>query len=97
MPRCTGAPGKPSSQFGAEPSSERVCVDRNRLTGGGVTAGVDLGIAVAGQWAGESMGRVIELLLEYAPQPPYGTGRPDLADAQTLGSCARGVAAGDDR
>jgi len=71
-------------QFGAEPSSERVCVDRNRLTGGGVTAGVDLGIAVAGHWAGESMGRVIELLLEYAPQPPYGTGRPDLADAQTL-------------
>jgi len=30
------------------------------------------------------MGRVIELIMEYAPQPPYGTGRPDLADAQTL-------------
>jgi cyclohexyl-isocyanide hydratase len=71
-------------QFGAEPSSDRVCVDRNRLTGGGVTAGIDFGIAVAGQWAGESKGRVIELLLEYAPQPPYGTGRPDRADAQTL-------------
>ena len=72
------------SQFGAEPSSERVCVDRNRLTGGGVTAGIDFGIAMAGQWAGESMGRVVELLLEYAPQPPYGTGRPELADPQTL-------------
>ena len=71
-------------QFGAEPSSERVCVDRNRLTGGGITAGVDFGIAVAGYWAGESMGRVIELIMEYAPQPPYGTGRPDLADGQTL-------------
>jgi len=71
-------------QFGAEPSSERVCVDRNRLTGGGITAGVDFGITMAGQWAGESMGRVIELIMEYAPQPPYGTGRPDLADAQTL-------------
>jgi cyclohexyl-isocyanide hydratase len=71
-------------QFGAEPSSERVCVDRNRITVGGITAGVDFGIKVAGQWAGESMGRVIELILEYAPQPPYGTGRPDLADAQTL-------------
>jgi cyclohexyl-isocyanide hydratase len=72
------------SQFGAEPSGERVCVDRNRLTGGGITAGVDFGIAMAGQWAGESMGRVIELIMEYAPQPPYGSGRPDLADAQTL-------------
>ena len=84
------------NQFGAEPSSERVCVDRNRITGGGVTAGVDFGIKMAGQWAGESMGRVIELIMEYAPQPPYGTGRPDLADAQTL-AAARGDATGDDR
>jgi cyclohexyl-isocyanide hydratase len=61
-------------QYGAEPSGERVCVDRNRLTGGGVTAGIDFGIAVAGQW----------LVLEYAPQPPYKTGHPDLADPQTL-------------
>jgi cyclohexyl-isocyanide hydratase len=72
------------SQFGAEPSNERVCIDRNRLTGAGITAGVDFGIAVAGHWAGESTGRLIELIMEYAPQPPFGTGRPDLADAQTL-------------
>ena len=72
------------SQFGAEPSNERVCIDRNRLTGGGITAGVDFGITMAGYWAGESMGRVIELIMEYAPQPPYGSGRPELADAQTL-------------
>jgi cyclohexyl-isocyanide hydratase len=30
------------------------------------------------------MGRVIELIMEYAPQPPYGSGRPELADTQTL-------------
>ncbi|MDN5939254.1 MAG: DJ-1/PfpI family protein [Salinisphaera sp.] len=71
-------------QFGAEPSDERVCIDRNRLTGGGITAGVDFGIAVAGHWAGSDVGKVIELTMEYAPQPPYGTGRPDLADEQTL-------------
>jgi cyclohexyl-isocyanide hydratase len=72
------------TQFGAELSDERVCVDRNRITGGGITAGVDFGIAVAGRLAGDGMGRVIELIMEYAPQPPYGTGRPDLADPQTL-------------
>src|SRR5262245_66000698 len=72
------------TQFGAEPSSERVCVDRNRLTGGGITAGVDFGITVAGHWAGESVGRVIELIMGYAQQAPYGTGRLDLADGQTL-------------
>ena len=71
-------------QFGAEPSGERVCINRNRLTGGGVTAGVDFGIAVAGHWAGESMGRVIELIMEYAPQPPIWDGPHDLADPQTL-------------
>jgi hypothetical protein len=49
-----------------------------------ITAGVDLGIAIAWKWAGENMGRVIELITEYAPQPPYRTGRPDLADAQTF-------------
>jgi len=72
------------SQFGAEPSDERVCIDGNRLTGAGITAGVDFGIAVAGHWAGDGAGRLIELIMEYAPKPPYGTGRPDLADAQTL-------------
>jgi cyclohexyl-isocyanide hydratase len=79
------------TQFGAEPSSKRVCIDRDRLTGGGVTAGIDLGIAVSGHWAGENMGRVIELILEYAPQPPYGTGRPDLADPQTLAAARTAV------
>ena len=72
------------SKFGAESSSERVCIDRNRLTGGGVTAGLDFGIALAGRWVGDDTGRVIELLLEYAPQPPYGSGRPELADPKTL-------------
>lgn len=74
------------SQFGAIPSDERVCIDRNRLTGGGITAGIDFGITLAGLWAGENIGRTIELIMEYAPQPPYGTGRPDLADAKTFES-----------
>src|SRR5258706_12848326 len=72
------------SQFGAEPSGERVCIDRNRLTGGGITAGVDFGIKMAGHWAGADTGRVIELIMEYAPEPPYGSGRPEPADAPTL-------------
>jgi cyclohexyl-isocyanide hydratase len=71
-------------QFGAELSTERVCIDRNRLSGGGITAGIDFGIAVAGRVAGEDAGQVVELIMEYAPQPPYGTGRPELAQPQTL-------------
>lgn len=70
--------------FGATPVHERVVIDRNRCTGGGVTAGVDIGLTIAGLLAGEDMGRVIELILEYNPAPPFGTGHPSVADDQTL-------------
>lgn len=70
--------------FGATPVHERVVIDRNRCTGGGVTAGVDIGLTLAGILAGEDMGRVIELILEYNPAPPFGTGHPSIADEQTL-------------
>lgn len=70
--------------FGAIPVQERVVIDRNRCTGGGVTAGVDIGLTVAGMLAGEDTGRIIELILEYNPAPPFGAGHPTLADPQTL-------------
>jgi len=69
--------------FGAIRSDQRVCIDRNRLSGGGITSGIDFGLTVAGQWAGETVGKTLELILEYAPEPPFGTGRPELADAAT--------------
>lgn len=70
-------------QFGAEVSDQRVCIDRNRATGGGITAGVDFGLRMMGHWLGDPQAKVVELLMEYAPQPPYGCGRPELADAAT--------------
>jgi cyclohexyl-isocyanide hydratase len=72
------------SLFGAIPTDERWVIDRNRATGGGMTAGVDFGLAMVGQIAGEATGRVAELAFEYAPKPPFGTGRPELADPATL-------------
>jgi cyclohexyl-isocyanide hydratase len=72
------------SLFGAIPTDARFVIDRNRATGGGMTAGVDFGLAMVGHIAGEPVGRVAELLFEYAPQPPFGTGRPELAGPATL-------------
>ncbi|SDO70593.1 DJ-1/PfpI family protein [Afipia sp. GAS231] len=72
------------SLFGAIPTDARYVIDRNRATGGGMTAGVDFGLAMVGHIAGEAVGRVAELCFEYAPQPPFGTGRPELADPATL-------------
>jgi len=77
--------------FGAIPVHERVVIDRNRCTGGGVTAGVDIGLTLAGLLAGEDMARVIELVLEYNPAPPFGTGHPTLADQATLDMARAGA------
>ena len=72
------------AKFGAKPNPGRVVIDRNRATGGGMTAGVDFGLQMIAHWKGEAAGRLIELLLEYAPEPPFGAGRPELAMAETL-------------
>jgi len=75
--------------YGAIPDPSRVVIDRNRATGGGMTAGVDFGIAMVGQIVGPEFGRVVELLFEYAPSPPFGTGRPELADAATVAAATK--------
>lgn len=79
--------------FGATPVHERVVIDRNRCTGGGVTAGIDIGLTLAGHLAGEDLARVIELILEYNPAPPFGTGHPTLADQATLDMAGAGAVA----
>ena len=79
--------------FGATPVHQRVVIDRNRCTGGGVTAGVDIGLTVAGKLAGEDMAKVIELVLEYNPAPPFGTRHPSLADPTTLDLARAGAEA----
>ncbi|KQU86409.1 hypothetical protein ASD00_31470 [Ensifer sp. Root31] len=70
--------------FGATPTDARWVIDRNRATGGGMTAGVDFGLAMVSHIVGVEHGRLVELIFEYAPQPPHGTGRPELADSTTL-------------
>ena len=70
--------------FGAIPVAERVVRDRNRISGGGVTAGIDFGLAVAAELAGEEVARTIQLMLEYDPQPPFDSGSPEKAGAERV-------------
>ncbi len=70
--------------FGAEPVSERVVIDRNRITGGGVTAGIDFALTLAAKLKDESYAKGVQLMMEYDPQPPFNSGRPDLAEADTV-------------
>ena len=67
--------------FGAEAVDERVVIDRNRITAGGVTAGIDFGLRVVAELAGADAARAIELYLEYDPAPPFGCGHPRRAPA----------------
>jgi cyclohexyl-isocyanide hydratase len=70
--------------FGAEPTRTRVCVDRNRITGGGVTAGIDFALTLVSQLLGETTAQAIQLGLEYNPAPPFNSGSPDTAPSDVL-------------
>jgi cyclohexyl-isocyanide hydratase len=70
--------------FGAIPTNTRVCIDRNRITGGGVTAGIDFGLVVAKELTDRATAERIQLSMEYAPQPPFAAGSPDSAPAEVL-------------
>lgn len=65
--------------MGATAVEDRVVVDRNRITGGGVTAGLDFGLTLTAALRGEDYARRIQLLLEYAPKPPFDAGEPESA------------------
>ncbi len=70
--------------FGATPVHERVVVDRNRITGGGVTAGIDFALELISHIAGEPTAEAIQLALEYDPAPRLRSGHPRLAKPEVL-------------
>ena len=72
--------------FGAKPESARVVRDGNVFTGGGVTAGIDFALTVLAEVAGDEFAQSVQLGIEYAPAPPFNSGRPELAPAQVLAS-----------
>ncbi|MEQ7922192.1 DJ-1/PfpI family protein [Xanthomonas sp. WHRI 1810A] len=72
------------AQFGAIPVHERVVRDGKLMTGGGVTAGIDFALTLISELLGEEKAQLVQLQLEYAPAPPFDSGRPDTASPQVL-------------
>lgn len=66
---------------GAEPVAERVVIDRNRITAGGVTAGIDFGLTLIAQMLGDDTAKLVQLGMEYDPHPPFDAGTPSRPDA----------------
>jgi transcriptional regulator GlxA family with amidase domain len=67
------------AQFGAVPVTERVVFDEKYVTAAGVSAGIDMGLTLAGRLAGDEVAQSVQLMLEYDPQPPYQAGSPERA------------------
>jgi len=78
-------------RFGAIPDAGRIVQDRNRLTGGGVTAGIDFALQLVALTHGREQAQAITLMLEYAPAPPFDCGRPELAQAETIALARAGL------
>jgi len=77
--------------FGAIPVDARTVVDRNRVTGGGVTAGIDFALTLIALIRGEAHARMVQLALEYDPQPPFDSGSPAQAGPEIVAAYQRRV------
>jgi putative intracellular protease/amidase len=71
-------------RLGAEPTSERVVFDGKIVTAAGVSAGIDMALALAAILAGEAVAQAIQLGIEYDPQPPFDAGSPKKAPAEIV-------------
>jgi len=78
--------------FGAIVDEGRVVRDGNVITGGGVTAGLDFAFVVAAELVGEVAAQAIQLGLEYAPAPPFQSGRPEIAQPEVLAATRAAMA-----
>ena len=78
--------------FGAVPVAERVVIDRNRVTGGGVTAGIDFALRLTALIRGQAHAELVQLSLEYAPAPPFDAGSPERASPATIAAYEQRVA-----
>ena len=72
------------AQLGVEVSTERVCIDRNRFSGGGVTAGIEFGLTVIAHVLGETYAKFTQLAMEYDPKPLFDAGSPQGAGPEAV-------------
>ncbi|WP_286154311.1 DJ-1/PfpI family protein [Ochrobactrum vermis] len=76
--------------MGARHVDKRVVRDRNRMTGGGVTAGIDFALALVAEMKGQEAARRVQLIIEYAPEPPFANGTSQQAGAERVVQIRKG-------
>ncbi|MGE5635611.1 MAG: DJ-1/PfpI family protein, partial [Nocardioidaceae bacterium] len=70
--------------MGVEVVADRVVWQGNHIAGAGVSAGIDMALALTDRVHGRELAESLQLIIEYDPQPPFQSGSPDKADASTL-------------
>ncbi|MEU9887644.1 DJ-1/PfpI family protein [Sphaerisporangium sp. NPDC051011] len=80
-------------EFGVTPSKERVVIDGHYATAAGISAGIDMGLTLAGSIAGDDVAQTVQLIIEYAPEPPYNAGSLDSAPAAVVESATNKLSA----
>jgi cyclohexyl-isocyanide hydratase len=74
------------AMLGVEVVPQRVVIDRNRVTGAGVTSGIDFGLTLLGLLYGEQVAKMTQLMMEYTPEPPFDAGTPETAGEEVVRS-----------
>jgi transcriptional regulator GlxA family with amidase domain len=72
------------AEFGAIATGQRVVEDGKIMTGAGVAAGIDMALALAARVAGPDLAKILQLAIEYDPQPPFDSGHPSKADPASV-------------
>lgn len=67
------------AMLGVEVVPQRVVIDRDRITGTGVTSGIDFGLTLLGLLCGDDVAKMAQLMMEYAPELPFNAGTPEAA------------------
>lgn len=70
--------------FGAIPTDARVVRDRNRVTGAGVTSGLDFGLTMVAEMRGRTYAECTQLMSEYDPHPPFNSGSLKTAPPEAV-------------
>jgi len=80
-------------EFGARPTSRRVVEQGKVITAAGVSSGIDMALTLAARIAGDETAQLIQLGIEYDPEPPFSSGAPHKAPAHVLELARRRVRA----
>lgn len=74
------------AMLGVEVLPQRVVVDRNRITGAGVTSGIDFGLTLLSLICGDEVAKLTQLMMEYSPDLPFNAGTPETAGKEIVDS-----------